>query len=106
MKTLLALAALSVFVAGSALADGPRSPGVNARQHNQHARIHQGVKSGELTRREAHKAQEGQRDIRQLERAYKSDGALTKRERADLHQEQNQASRDIYRQKHDAQDRK
>ena len=46
-----------------------------------------------------------QRDIRQLERDYKSDGTLTGAERRDLHQEQNQASRDIYNQKHDAQDR-
>jgi lactam utilization protein B len=78
---------------------------VNARQHNQRARIQQGVKSGELTRRETRKVVEEQRDVRQLERAYKSDGTLTARERADLHHEQNQASRDIYRQKHDAQDR-
>jgi hypothetical protein len=48
---------------------------------------------------------ETQRDIRQLERAYKSDGALTRAERIDLHHEQNQASRQIYRQKRDAQDR-
>ena len=106
MKTFSAMVALVVFAAGSAAADGTRSPGVNARQHNQHARIHQGVKSGELTRREAHKVREEQRDVRQLERAYKSDGKLTRRERADLHHEQNQASRDIYRQKHDEQDRK
>jgi hypothetical protein len=105
MKTLVAMAALTVLAAGSAFADGTRSPGVNARQQNQHARIHQGVKSGELTRREAHKVREEQRDVRQLERAYKSDGTLTRRERADLHHEQNQASRDIHRQKHDAQDR-
>ena len=105
MKTLVAMAALAMLAAGSASADGTRSPGVNARQHNQHARIHQGVRSGELTRREAHKVREGQRDVRQLERAYKSDGTLTRSERADLHHEQNQASRDIHRQKHDAQDR-
>jgi hypothetical protein len=106
MKTLAAMAALTVLAAGSAFADGTRGPGVNARQQHQHARIHQGVKSGELTRREAHKVREEQRDVRQLERAYKSDGTLTRRERADLHHEQNQASRDIHRQKHDAQDRK
>src|SRR5262249_11785373 len=42
---------------------------------------------------------------RQLERAYKSDGELTRAERTDLHHEQNQASRDIYKQKHDVQER-
>ena len=36
---------------------------------------------------------------------YKSDGTLTGAERRDLQHEQNQASHDIYRQKHDEQDR-
>lgn len=82
-----------------------RDPGVNARQHNQQQRVRQGVRSGELTRREAGSLTREQRDIRQLERAYKSDGELTRSERVDLHREQNQASRHIYQQKHDAQDR-
>jgi hypothetical protein len=95
-------------VVSASYADSPRrtrDPGVNARQHNQQERIHQGVRSGELTRRETARLREEQRDVRQLERAYKSDGTLTGAERADLHHEQNQASRDIYRQKHDEQDR-
>jgi hypothetical protein len=84
---------------------GTRDPGVNQRQQNQHQRIKQGVRSGELTRRETGALAREQRDIRQLEREYKSDGELTRTERVDLHQEQNQASRHIYNQKHDAQDR-
>lgn len=83
----------------------PRDPGVNARQHHQRERIQQGVHSGELTRRETARLREEQRDVRQLERAYKSDGTLTGAERRDLHHEQNQASRHIYNQKHDAQHR-
>jgi len=96
-------------VAGTSYADAPRStrdPGVNARQHRQHERIEQGVRSGELTRRETGRLVEEQRDIRQLERAYKSDGQLTGAERRDLQHEQNEASRDIYRQKHDEQERR
>lgn len=84
---------------------GDRDPGVNARQQNQRQRIQQGVRSGELTRRETGALAREQRDVRQLERAYKSDGKLTRAERVDLHQEQNQASRHINNQKHDAQDR-
>ena len=84
---------------------GTRDPGVNARQHRQHDRITQGVRSGELTRRETRRLAEEQRDIRQLERGYKSDGTLTTAERRDLHHEQNQASREIWQQKHDAQER-
>ena len=92
---------MTVSIAGA----GVRDLGVNARQHNQRDRIHEGARTGALTRRETRSLAEGQRDVRQLERAYKSDGKLTGAERADLHHEQNQASRDIYGQKHDAQDR-
>jgi len=84
---------------------GTRDPGVNQRQHNQQDRIQQGVKSGELTRGEAHKLEGEQRDIRREERTYKADGQLTRAERADLQHDQNRASRDIYRQKHDGQHR-
>jgi hypothetical protein len=105
-KTLTLLAGL--MLATSALtvqAEGTHDPRVNARQHHQHSRIRQGVRSGELTRHETRRLAEEQRDVRQLERGYKSDGKLTGAERRDLHHEQNQASRDIYRQKHDAQSR-
>lgn len=107
MKVPMTLAMVAVLVMAAQVADaaGTRDPRVNARQHNQRDRIQQGVRMGELTGREARRLAEGQRDVRQLERAYKSDGILTSRERADLHHEQNQTSRDIYRQKHDAQDR-
>jgi hypothetical protein len=104
---MLTLAGVFAVVSAS-YADTPRrtrDPGVNARQHNQRDRIQQGVGSGELTRRETGRLVEQQRDVRQLERAYKSDGTLTGAERRDLNHEQNQASRDIYRQKHDEQDR-
>jgi hypothetical protein len=104
--TLLLMVAGILGVASLSQAEaGVRDAGVNARQQNQHQRVRQGVRSGELTRRETRNIAEGQRDIRQLERAYKSDGQLTRAERVDLHHEQNQASRDIYKQKHDAQDR-
>jgi hypothetical protein len=78
---------------------------VNQRQHHQQHRIQQGVQSGELTRGETRRVRAEQRHIRHEERAYKADGQLTPAERADLHRDQNRASRNLYRQKHDAQDR-
>jgi len=110
MKTLSAAlltvaGVLAVASASQAETRHTRDPHVNARQQNQRERIQQGVKSGELTRRETGRLVEEQRDVRQLERAYKSDGTLTGAERRDLQHEQNQASHDIYRQKHDEQDR-
>jgi len=106
MKSPMTLAMVAALLMTAGLAGaGVRDPSVNARQHHQRERIEQGARSGELTRRETRRLGEEQRDVRQLERAYKSDGTLTGAERRDLQHEQNQASRDIYRQKHDAQDR-
>lgn len=99
--SLVLLMAGVMGVAGMSQAEaGDRDPRVNARQQNQHQRVRQGVRSGELTRHETGALARDQRDIRQLERAYKSDGKLTRAERVDLHQEQNQARRDIYKAKH------
>jgi hypothetical protein len=109
MRVLIAMSMLALTALAPAIASadqrGTRDPRVNTRQQAQRERIQQGVRSGELTRREAHSAREDQRDIGQLERAYKSDGKLTGAERRDLNHEQNQASRELYRDKHDAQDR-
>lgn len=82
-----------------------RDPGVNHRQTHQRKRIHRGVHSGQLTKDEAKSLAQEQKAIRQEERAYKSDGALTKDERKDLHQDLNKASKNIYREKHDAETR-
>lgn len=103
--TVAMMVALALSAAAAQADAATRDPRVNARQDNQRERIQQGVRSGELTRHEARNVAEDQRDIRQLERAYKSDGELTAAERLDLHHEQNQASREIYREKHDGQDR-
>jgi uncharacterized protein YoaH (UPF0181 family) len=82
-----------------------RDPAVNARQANQEERIEQGVASGELTHKEARELREEQRDVKQLEKANKSDGKLTNAERKDLHQELNETSEEIHEEKHDAQQR-
>jgi hypothetical protein len=80
-------------------------PGVNARQQGEPARIAQGVRSGQLTKAEATGLRQEQRAIRTEERAYKADGKLTAAERKDLHQDLQQASKDIYQEKHDAETR-
>ncbi len=66
-------------------------------------RIRQGVKSGELTRRET-AALATQRSRVAMERKdYKQDGTISPLERKDLRKDKRQLSRNIYRQKHDAQ---
>jgi hypothetical protein len=80
--------------------------GINAREHREELRIREGVRSGELTRREAARLQAEQARIRVDELyARRSGGELTARERLRLERELSRASRDIYRQKHDRQDR-
>lgn len=96
-----AVALLTLNTASAFAEHRPRDPGVNARQHTQNERVRQGVRSGELTRTEAQGLREDRREIRQLEREYKSDGVLTRDERRDLQQEQNEYSRSIYQEKHD-----
>jgi hypothetical protein len=101
--TLFAAVALAL-VAGSASA-GTADANINHRQARQHARIADGVASGQLTARETARLNAEQRAIAAEERFYKRDGRLTAWERADLQRDLDRASRDIYRQKHDAQTR-
>lgn len=81
---------------------GLRSPGINKRQHNQKRRIGQGIRSGELTGGEALRLGHQQARIHRQERRLKSDGMFTKRERVRVHKNQNRASKNIYRKKHNA----
>ena len=99
-------AALLVAFAGLALADGTAStatPRVERREARQHARIRQGVKSGELTKGEAANLRHGQRHVARMERRAKADGVVTPAERARLNHAQNVQSKKIYREKHDKQ---
>lgn len=81
---------------------GPKSPGVDRREHKQKQRIKQGIKSGALTKEETRALRAEQRAIRAKEHEMKSDGVLTREERKDLHQDLNEASQNIAEQKHDA----
>ena len=97
MLIVLALVATAPAFAGT--------PRLNAREHHQMARIHQGVQSGELTRPEARHLRMGEARLNYNEARAKADGVVTPAERARLHNEANRESARIYRQKHDAQDR-
>jgi hypothetical protein len=89
-------------LAGTASAGTPR---YDARQAHQQQRIVNGLQNGELTAREARRLEAGQVHLNRVERRAKADGVVTARERAHMQHEENQQSRRIYRQKHDAQDR-
>jgi len=79
---------------------------INRRERRQRARITDGARSGELTRRETRRLRAGERHIQREERRYhRSDGQLSRWERGDLQRDLNRQSRRIHRQKHDDQDR-
>lgn len=105
MKKLLTLFIAGVFVLGLSTVSvaGPR--GINCRQRREQRRIAQGIRSGELTRREAARLEAGLARINFHERLARRDGVITPRERARLERELSRESRAIYHQKHDGQDR-
>lgn len=70
------------------------------RNHRQHERIQHGVESGELTKAEARKLKQEEKQIRKAEKAAGADGKVTAEERKDIQQLQNQASQDINKLKH------
>jgi uncharacterized membrane protein YebE (DUF533 family) len=105
MRKLVAMSVLTAFVGGmtaSAFAQ-TKTPVATERQVNQQARIKQGVKSGELNKREAARLEAEQAKIQAEKKAARSDGKVTPRERARIQHDQNKASRRIAVQKHDAQ---
>lgn len=103
MSGLMAIMVAAAFPAASYAA--PRDPGVNHRQHNQQQRIERGSRAGDLTRGETRHLERQQAAIRHEERRFKADGNFTPGERRELHRDQNHASRDIWRERHDGEHR-
>lgn len=101
-----ALAALALLTVTTSASAQTATPGITARQHSEQARIRQGVRSGQLTPVEAARLRTREADIREDKREAKADGVVTHEERHELRKDENQASRAIYRQKHDAQVRR
>jgi hypothetical protein len=102
MKIVKTIAVLSLVLPTLAFAQA-NTPRVDQRQANQEQRIDQGVASGSLTQREANRLDRGQQHVDNMENRAKSDGVVTRGERARLHQAQEVQSRRIYAQKHDRQ---
>ena len=92
------LTSVAIAVAATAAYAGP----VTRREAQQHARIHQGVESGALTPGESKVLRHEQRGVERLRQHALADGRIGPRERAMLADAQDQASRDIYRLKHNA----
>ena len=76
------------------------TPQIDQRQDRQERRIEQGVRSGELTPREAARLERGQARIRQMERQALADGRISRRERREIDHAQDQQNQLIARLKH------
>jgi hypothetical protein len=99
----ITVAAIAALAIGSGVASADP---VNQRQRHERQRIYQGVRAGELTRGETQALVRQQARLAAEEARYRrSGGGLSPRERADLQRDHHRASRNIYRQKHDAQRR-
>jgi len=77
---------------------------INQRKTNQQDRIANGVQSGQLTPRETSHIEHQEAAINHEEKAMRAqdNGHLTKADRAVINKQQNQESRRIYRDKHNA----
>ena len=75
------------------------------RDANQEARINQGVKSGELTTREAGHLEQGQAHVAHAEAHAAADGRMSRAEATHVQRAENRQSHRIHRQKHDQQTR-
>lgn len=83
----------------------PPYPGLKHQQQRERHRINQGIRSGELTRKEAAHLKMQQAKIRHDKRCARADGIVTPGERAYIKGEQDMASRNIYFKKHNARSR-
>ena len=96
MKAKVLSALLIVFAIGIVQVNAQ----VVKHEINQHRRIKQGVRSGEITPMERKKLALQQKDIHQDVKEARADHAVTPMERKEIKQDQRQASRNIYRKKH------
>ena len=100
---------MSVVAAGFAacgiatVASAQNAADTTQRDVNQQNRIEQGLKSGQLTTKEAGKLEREESRVDKMEANALKDGKETNAEKARIERAQNKVSNDIYKEKHDAQ---
>ena len=91
----------SLLVGGSAYAQSMYS--IDQRQDYQQNRIEQGIRSGQITRSEAYRLEQGERAIDRAQVRARADGDVTARERSRIDNMVDRQGRQIYQQSHDRQ---
>lgn len=99
MKKLFAVG-LTLLVTSTLMFAQTATPGINKTQKQQGVRIHQGIKTGELTKREAYSLRKQQVHIQREKKFAKIDGVVTPRERKHIQHDQKRASKNIAVKKH------
>jgi len=100
---------LTVLAAGLAVcaiatsARAQNAADVVQRDVNQQNRIEQGLKSGQLTTKEAGKLEREESRVDKMEANAMKDGNVTNAEKRRIEAAENKVSKDIYNEKHDAQ---
>ncbi len=90
-----------LLAGGSAYAQSMYS--IDQRQDYQQDRIERGVRSGEITRGEAYRLEQGERAIDRAQSRARADGEVTQRERNRIDHMADRQGREIYRQGNDNQ---
>lgn len=100
-KTRLVLASLTALsLSPLLLTTAASADEIDRRQAYQEQRIRDGVRSGEINRREYYQLETEQARIRELERRAKADGYVDPWERAQISYAQTAASAHIYQESH------
>jgi len=102
MKQVVLTVSAVVFMTGVAFAEA-EAPMFDQRQANQEQRIDQGIAREQLNERESNRLNKQQQHVNTMEDRAKSDGVMTKKERARIAAAQDRAARHIAREKHDRQ---
>lgn len=105
MKILTAAALALIATTTMASAGSSSEHRIDRREANQERRIHEGLRSGDLTRREARALEAEQAHIRALERNAKRDGHVDRYEARQIERAQDAASRHIAQERHDGERR-
>src|ERR1700748_1065059 len=76
---------------------------INKRQDVPQDRIDRGIRDGQITRSEAARLEQGERNIDRAQRQAEADGHVTPQERARIDRMTDRENRQIYQQSHDRQ---
>jgi hypothetical protein len=104
-KIIIALAIFtsSAFAATAQTTDAATTARPVSTLKNDRTRVRQGVKSGELTKKETARLAVQGAKVKQERKDVRADGTVTPSERKDLRKDKKRLSKNIYKQKHDAQ---